>query len=178
MRVVIASDIHGSAYYANKLKERFEEEKASQLILLGDIYYHGPRNELSYEYDPQKVADILNSIWIKVVSVRGNCDSEVDEMISRFSFVENMELYVKDKKVYLAHGHKINWDFPNYYGDIIIFGHLHTGFIKKENGVIIANTGSVSLPKNATPNSYIVLTDDTIELKDIDGKLLESEEVC
>lgn len=178
MRVVIASDIHGSAYYANKLKERFIAEKADQLILLGDIYYHGPRNDLSYEYDPQKVADILNSFWINIVCVKGNCDSEVDEMISRFSFIENMELFVSGKKVYLAHGHKINWDFPNYYGDIVIFGHLHTGFIKKENDVIIANTGSVSLPKNGTKNSYIVLTDDKIELKDIDGNVIESEAVC
>lgn len=178
MKVVIASDIHGSAYYANKLKERFLEEKAEQLILLGDIYYHGPRNDLSFEYDPQKVADILNSIWDRVVSTRGNCDSEVDEMISRFSFVENMELFVGGKRVYLAHGHKINWDFPNYYGDIIIYGHLHTGFIKRDQNTIIVNSGSVSLPKNGTPNSYIVLTDEKIELKDIEGNLLESEAVC
>ena len=167
MRVVIASDIHGSAYYAAKLKERFLAEKAEQLILLGDVYYHGPRNDLSYEYDPMKVAGILNDMWDKVVSVRGNCDSEVDEMISRFSFIENMELFVSGKKVHLSHGHKINWDFPHYYGDIIVYGHLHTGFIKKEDGVIIANSGSVSLPKNGTKNSYIVLTDDKIELKDI-----------
>jgi len=178
MRVVIASDIHGSAYYAAKLKERFLAEKAEQLILLGDIYYHGPRNDLSYEYDPMKVANILNDMWDKVVSVRGNCDSEVDEMISRFSFIENMELFVSGKKVHLSHGHKINWDFPHYYGDIIIYGHLHTGFIKKEDGVIIANSGSVSLPKNGTKNSYIVLTDEKIELKDLDGNILESEAVC
>ncbi len=175
MKVLIASDIHGSAYYMKKLKERFLAEEATRLFLLGDIYYHGPRNDLSYEYDPKKVAEILNSMWDKVVSVRGNCDSEVDEMISRFSFTENMEIIVKEKRVYLSHGHKINWDFPYYYGDIIIFGHLHTGFIKKENGVIIANAGSVSLPKNGTPNSYIILTDEKLELKDIDGNLLESE---
>lgn len=178
MRIVIASDIHGSSYYASRLKDRFLAEQADQLILLGDIYYHGPRNDLSYEYDPQKVAGILNDMWDKVVSVRGNCDSEVDEMISRFSFIENMELFVSGKKVYLAHGHKINWDFPHYYSDIIIYGHLHTGFIKKEDDIIIANSGSISLPKNGTPNSYIVLTDDKIELKDIDGNLLESEAVC
>ena len=178
MRIVIASDIHGSAHFANKLKERFLAEKAEQLILLGDIYYHGPRNDLSYEYDPQTVADILNSFWDKVVCVKGNCDSEVDEMISRFSFIENMELFISGKRVYLSHGHKINWEFPHYYGDIIIFGHLHTGFIKNENGVIIVNAGSVSLPKNGTSNSYIVLTDDKIELKDIDGNVLESEAVC
>lgn len=178
MKVVIASDIHGSGYYAEKLKERFEEEKAEQLILLGDVYYHGPRNGLSYEYDPQKVADILNSMWSKVVCVRGNCDSEVDEMISRFSFIDNMELFVSGKKVYLSHGHRLNFDFPSYYGDIIICGHLHTGFIKKEDNIIIANTGSVSLPKNGTANSYIVLTDNFIELKDMEGNVLESEEVC
>ena len=176
MRIIIASDIHGSAYFAEKLKDCFRKEKAEQLILLGDIYYHGPRNDLSYEYNPQKVADIFNEMWDKIVCTKGNCDSEVDEMISRFSFIDNMELFVKGKKVFLAHGHKINWDFPNYYGDVIIFGHLHTGFIKNENGIIIANTGSVSLPKNSTPNSYIVMTDEGIELKDLEGNIIQKQE--
>lgn len=177
MKIIIASDIHGSAYYMNKLKERFEAENADQLILLGDIYYHGPRNELPYEYEPKKVAEILNSMIKNLICIRGNCDSEVDEMISNFPFVENMMLYIKGKKIFLSHGHKLNLENLSYYGDIIIYGHLHTGFIKKEDKIIVANSGSISLPKNDTKRSYIVITEKGIELKDIDGKIIESEAV-
>lgn len=177
MRVVIASDIHGSEYYSDKLKERFETEKAEQLILLGDLYYHGPRNPLPKGYLPAKVAETLNSIYDKILCIKGNCDSEVDEMISKFKFVENMQLYVNNKKVFLTHGHKLETDNLNNNFDIIIYGHLHTGFITKKDNVILVNTGSVSLPKNGTANSYIVLTDEKIELKNLDGEIIESEEI-
>jgi len=177
MRVIIASDIHGSEYYMNKLKLRFEEEKAEQLILLGDLYYHGPRNPLPQGYLPSKVAEVLNSIADKLICVKGNCDSEVDEMISEFNFVENALLYVNNKKIFLTHGHKFQEDKFKLNADIVIYGHLHTGFIKKKDNIIIANTGSVSLPKNETKNSYILLTDDKLELKDIDGNVIESEEI-
>ncbi len=175
MRVIVASDIHGYVYYAKKLVERFKAEKAEQLILLGDIYYHG--SGTSEEYDEEKVKNLLNDMWDKIVCTRGNCDNEVDEMVSRFSFIDSLEFNIGEKKVYLAHGNRINWEFPHYYGDIIIFGHLHKGFIKKEQDVIIANTGSVSLPRGGTENSYIVLTDKTIELKNLDGKVLDCQEL-
>lgn len=177
MKVVIASDIHGSLYYANKLKEAFSREEAEQLILLGDVYYHGPRNELPKEYNPKGVSKLLNEMASKLICLKGNCDAEVDEMISEFSFAENMYMFFNGKKVYLAHGHKIDFTKSGKYGDIIIYGHLHTGFIKNENGVIIINCGSVSLPKENTENSYIVLIDDKIELKSIDGKVLGSVEI-
>ena len=177
MRVVIASDIHGSEYYMNKLKERFEEEKVEQLILLGDLYYHGPRNPLPEGYMPARVAEILNSVADKILCVKGNCDSEVDEMISNFTFVENVELLLNNKKIFLTHGHKLDTENLNNNFDVIIYGHLHTGFITKKDNKILANTGSVSLPKNETKNSYILLTDNKIELKDIDGYVIESEEI-
>lgn len=177
MRVIIASDIHGSEYYMNKLKLRMEEEKAEQLILLGDLYYHGPRNSLPKDYNPMGVAEILNSVYNNIACVKGNCDSEVDEMISKFSFVENMQLYVNNKKVFLTHGHKLQVDNLSNNFDIIIYGHLHTGFIQKKGNIILVNTGSVSLPKNNTKNSYVLLTDNVLELKDIDGNILESEEI-
>jgi len=177
MRIVIASDIHGSEYYMNKLKSCFDKEQAEQLILLGDLYYHGPRNPLPDGYLPSKVAEILNTISNKIICVRGNCDSEVDEMISKFQFVENTQLYINNKKVFLTHGHKLQTDELNDNFDIIIYGHLHTGFIMKKGNIILANTGSVSLPKNETKNSYILLTDKKIELKDLDGNIIESEEI-
>lgn len=176
MRVLIASDIHGSEFFMNKLMKRFYEENVEQLILLGDLYYHGPRNSLPEGYNSQKVADILNSITDKILCVRGNCDSEVDEMISKFHFTENLQLYVNEKKVFLTHGHKLEEEELKNIYDIVIYGHLHTGFIKHNEGTIFANTGSVSLPKNGTANSYIVLDDNKIELKDLDGNLIESED--
>lgn len=176
MRVLIASDIHGSKTFLDKLLERFYEEKVEQLILLGDLYYHGPRNPLPDGYAPQEVADVLNDISDKILCVRGNCDSEVDEMISKFGFTESLQLYGNGKKFFLAHGHKIDEDALDGRFDVVIYGHLHTGFIKKGEKTIFANTGSISLPKNNTANSYIILTDDKIELKDLAGNLIESEE--
>ena len=175
MRVLVASDIHGSIYHTKKLIERFKVEKAERLILLGDIYHVGMGGE-NYEYNAQEVTYELNAIWDKVVSTRGNCDSQFDEDTSNFSFIDDLTLNVKDKKVYMAHGHKINWYHPHYYGDIIIFGHLHTGYIKKDEGVIIVNTGSISSPKSGTENSYVILTDDYIELKSLDGEVINSVE--
>lgn len=177
MKIIIASDIHGSEYYMNKLKMRFEDENAEQLILLGDLYYHGPRNPLPKDYNPAGVAKILNSLYNDIACVKGNCDSEVDEMISDFSFTENMQLYINNKKIFLTHGHKLDADNLNNNFDIIIYGHLHTGFINKKDNVILVNTGSVSLPKNETKNSYVLLTDNVLELKDIDGNIIESEEI-
>lgn len=176
MRVLIASDIHGSEFFMNELMKRFYLENAEQLILLGDLYYHGPRNSLPEGYNSQKVADALNGIKDKILCVRGNCDSEVDEMISKFQFTENLQLYVNGKKIFLTHGHKLEEEKMKGVYDVVIYGHLHTGFIKNEQSTIFANTGSVSLPKNGTANSYIVLTDNKIELKDLAGNLIESED--
>ena len=124
-----------------------------------------------------KVSKLLNEMASKLICLKGNCDAEVDEMISDFPFVENAMLYINNKKVFLSHGHKLNFEKLRCYGDIVIYGHLHTGFIKKEDNIIVANSGSISLPKNDTLRSYIVITENGIELKDIDGKIIESEAV-
>ena len=108
MRVVIASDIHGSLYYTEKLKEIVEKENPEKIILLGDLYYHGPRNELTQEYSPMKVSEILNEMKDKLLVVKGNCDAEVDEMISKFKFEDHILLELNDKKFYFTHGHKYN----------------------------------------------------------------------
>lgn len=176
MKILVASDIHGSAYYAKKLKERIEKEVPDQIILLGDLYYHGPRNQLGMEYAPMEVAKILNSYKNIIVSTRGNCDAEVDMMISEFEFKESIEKTINGKKFFFSHGHKYNRDsYPNSDFDIMVYGHFHTGFIEKENGKIFVNSGSVSLPKNGTKNSYLIIDENTIWLKDIDGNVIEKE---
>ena len=178
MKFLIASDIHGSAFYLNKVLEKLKEEKADKLVLLGDVYNHGPRNPLPQDYAPMQVADMLNKIKNDLMVIKGNCDSAVDTMISEFDFVENAVIVSADKSVFLTHGHVYNKDnMPKTNFDAVVYGHFHTGFIEKINGVIVANAGSTSLPKNNTPNSYMVLEDGVLTLKDIDGKVIESQKL-
>ncbi len=173
MKILIASDIHGSAYYTNELMKIFEREKAEKLVLLGDVYNHGPRNALPKDYAPLKVAEMLNEIKDKLIVVKGNCDSQVDTLISNFSFVEEAVIILGGKTVMCTHGHVYNKDnMPKTFVDLLIYGHFHTGFIEEKDGVIVANAGSISLPKNQTPNSYILLDEKKLSLKDIDGKII------
>ncbi len=175
MKLFIASDLHGSSHYAEKLIGRYIEEKADKLILLGDIYNHGPRNQLPKDYNPMRVAEVLNNAKENLIVIKGNCDSEVDNMISEFSFIDDMVVISGGKTVFLTHGHVYNKDkMPKTNFDAIIYGHFHTGFIERKDGVVVANTGSLSLPKNHTKNSYIILEEDSITLKDIDGKDIET----
>lgn len=174
MKILIASDIHGSRYYAQKLAERFAAEGAEQLILLGDIYNHGPRNPLPKDYDPMGVASVLNALVSKLTVVKGNCDSDVDTMISDFEFVSEAVLTDGGKKIFLQHGDRFNIDaLPKNCGDAFFYGHYHTGFIERKGGVLVANCGSVSLPKGGTPRSYILLDNGTVILKELNGK-----EIC
>lgn len=174
MKYLIASDIHGSAYYTQKLISAFESEGAEKLVLLGDIYNHGPRNPLPEEYAPLKVAELLNGIKDKLIVIKGNCDSQVDTLISEFDFVDNSVLVSGNKTVFCTHGHIYNQNsMPKTKFDVVIYGHFHTGFIKEENGVIIVNAGSVSLPKDNTKNSYVLINDGCIFLKDLDGNIID-----
>lgn len=178
MKFMIASDLHGSRYYAEKVSERFVSEKADRLILLGDIYNHGPRNPLPREYDPMGVADILNPLACVLTVVKGNCDSDVDKMISDFEFVSEAVLIADGKQVFLQHGDRYSIDqLPKNCGDAFIYGHYHTGFIKRKGNVLVGNCGSVSLPKDGTPNSYMILENGELILKDIGGEELEREKI-
>ena len=176
MKLLILSDIHGSSYYAKKIIEIEKQEKPDKIILLGDLYYHGPRNPLTEEYNPMEVSEILNSFKNKILAIRGNCDAEVDEMISEFEFQDNRIMNVNEEKVFFTHGHKFNIDkLPDEEFDIMIYGHFHTGFIKEKDGKIFANSGSLSLPKNNTKNSYLILEENKLILKDIDGNIIEEK---
>ena len=173
MKFLIASDVHGSNFYLKKLIERFKAEGADKLILLGDIYNHGPRNPLPEEYEPMTVSEQLNAMNDKLIVIKGNCDSQVDTMISQFSFIENAVVVSGNKTFFLTHGHVYNKDnMPTTYFDGVVYGHFHTGFIEKKGGTIVANAGSISLPKNGTPRSYLLLDEGELFLKDLDGKLI------
>ncbi|MBQ9104073.1 MAG: phosphodiesterase [Clostridia bacterium] len=175
MKYLICADLHGSAYYANKLIEVFNNEKVDLLILLGDVYNHGPRNPLPKDYAPMTVADILNGIKDKLLVIKGNCDSEVDTMISKFDFLSSSVIIDNGKKVFLTHGHIYNKDEkPKTNFDAVIYGHFHTGFVEKIDSTVYANCGSLSLPKGGTPNSYITLENGVLELKNINGEIIET----
>ena len=174
MKVLVISDIHGSSYYARKIEEIVEKENPEKIVLLGDLYYHGPRNELSQEYAPMEVAKILNSLKDKLMVVKGNCDAEVDEMISEFKFEDHILTNINGKNIYFTHGHKYNIENITYEDfDILIYGHIHQGFIKEKEGYLFANPGSISLPKGGTEHSYLILEENQITLKDVDGRILQ-----
>lgn len=175
MKILIATDIHGSAYYADKVVEKFHKNNAEQLILLGDVYNHGPRNPFPKDYAPMKVAEALNSIADKIVAVKGNCDSEVDQMISDFPFVGEHILSLSDRRIYFTHGHVYNKQTPPATAkqrDVVFYGHFHLNEITVNNGVIFVNVGSTSLPKDDRP-SYCILTDVSITLYDFDDCVVD-----
>lgn len=174
MKLLIISDIHGSSYYAKMIPKIFKLEKADEMIILGDLYYHGPRNPLPKDYSPMNVCNILNSIKEKLKVVRGNCDALVDETISDFNFHDHLILNINNKRIYFTHGDKYNQDvLPDEKFDIMFYGHFHTGFIRKKNNLIFANPGSLSLPKNNTRHSYIIMDSEKITLKDISCSIIE-----
>ncbi len=178
MKLFIASDIHGSKYYAQKLVERFEKEKADKLILLGDIYYHGPRNPLPKDYAPMEVANLLNPMADKLIVIQGNCDSEVDQMISKFHFVKESMILLDGKKIMLTHGHILNKDnLEKGAYDVLAYGHFHINMMEKKDGVLIINPGSVSLPKNDSISGYITIENNIVKQFDIEGNIIQQEQI-
>ena len=134
MKVMFASDIHGSAYWCAQLLEAFENEGADKLVLLGDLLYHGPRNDFPDEYSPKKVFEMLNAIKDKLLCVRGNCDSEVDQMVLEFPILADYALLSeKDKTLFLTHGHLFSDENPPLLqkGDVLFNGHFHTPCCKE-----------------------------------------------
>ena len=159
MKLFIASDIHGSAYWCEKMLSAYREEKADRLLLLGDILYHGPRNDLPKDYAPKKVIELLSAYKDEILCVRGNCDTEVDQMVLPFPILADYAvLSVDGVDIYATHGHKFGADNPPPLkkGDILLCGHTHVAADEEKDGFRYINPGSVSIPKENTGNGYIV----------------------
>ena len=172
MKYLIASDIHGSAFWCKKLVDAFEKEKADKMILLGDILYHGPRNELPDEYAPKKVIEMLSALSGKVISVRGNCEAEVDQMVLPFPVLADYAMLVcGSKTVFLTHGHIYNENAlpPMTDGDVLIHGHTHIPVCEKRKGYLIVNPGSVSIPKKNSAHGYAIIEDGEISVKNLEN---------
>ncbi len=177
MKLLIASDIHGSLKYCRELVERYKEEKCDKLVLLGDVLYHGPRNDLPDEYNPKGVIALLNEMSSEILCVRGNCEAEVDDMVLDFNVLaEYAILYNKGRMFFLTHGHKFNpQNLPKLKkGDVLFNGHTHVSKIEEMGDFLYVNPGSVSIPKENTPQGYIILEDDKITHKDLSGNVLET----
>lgn len=177
MKMLFASDIHGSALFCRQLLDIYRESGAARLVLLGDILYHGPRNDLPREYAPKEVIAMLNPLKDQIYAVRGNCDTEVDQMVLQFPILADYALLsIGGKTFYATHGHVFNQDSlpPMQDGDILIHGHTH--LLKAEKmetdfgTVTILNPGSVSIPKGGNPNTYAILENGMFTIKTLDGE--------
>lgn len=168
MKIMVASDIHGSAYYCDKMIEAYKKEKADKLFLLGDVLYHGPRNDLPKDYNPKWVIKALNKLKEDILCVRGNCDTEVDQMVLEFSIMADYAVfYIDGKMIYMTHGHK-NIP-PLKEGDILLAGHTHVPCCEEKENYIYMNPGSVSIPKEDLWHGYMLFDDGEFIWKDFDG---------
>ena len=179
MKWMIASDLHGSAYYCRKMLEAFEREGADRLFLLGDLLYHGPRNDLPREYAPKEVIPLLNGKKEKLLCVRGNCDAEVDQMVLEFPVLADYAvLPVGQRLIYATHGHIYHVKNlpPLATGDVLLHGHTHVpAWTEFGQGNLYLNPGSVSIPKENSPHSYMTLEENTMQWKELESSAVFHE---
>ena len=175
MKLMFASDIHGSAYYCRKMLEAFQEEMAERLVLLGDILYHGPRNDLPKEYAPKEVIALLNPMKDKIYAVRGNCEAEVDQMVLNFPVMADYCVILADgKAIYATHGHIYNENNlpPLSEGDVLLHGHTHVLTVQEKDGMTYINPGSAALPKEDHPKSYMIYENGVFTIKTLTGDVI------
>ena len=176
MKYMFASDIHGSAHYCRKMLEVYRQSGAERLVLLGDLLYHGPRNDLPQEYAPKQVIAMLNEYKNEIIAVRGNCEAEVDQMVLEFPVMAGYALLVLNGLTFFAtHGHLFNQDQmpPLKAGDILVHGHTHLLKAEKVNGHYILNPGSTSIPKGGNPATYAILDEQDFKILDFDGNVVK-----
>lgn len=180
MKLMIASDIHGSLYYCEKLLEAYEREHADRMLLLGDILYHGPRNDLPKEYAPKKVIELLNNMRQDLLCVRGNCDTEVDQMVLEFPILAEYAIVdAGEKMIFATHGHNFNEKNlpPLRKGDILLNGHTHVPKCTEHEDYIYMNPGSVSIPKEDSHHGYMIFQDGEFLWKDLEGEVKDRFEI-
>lgn len=171
MKFFIGSDIHGSAYYCKALLEAYKEEQADRLLLLGDLLYHGPRNDLPKDYAPKQVIELLNGYKEEILCVRGNCEAEVDQMVLEFPVLADYAILpIGSNIIYATHGHHYNPEHlpPLKTGDILLNGHTHVPKCESQGDVMYMNPGSVSIPKENSKHSYMVWEDKKFVWKDVE----------
>ena len=178
MKLMFASDIHGDFDCAEAMFDAYQREKANKLVLLGDLLYHGPRNDLPAGYAPKKVIELLNKQKKHLVCVRGNCDTEVDQMVLEFPILADyMMIFERGRRFFITHGHHYNTATPPMLdaGDVLIHGHTHVLTVTPfGEGLVYLNPGSVSLPKEGNPKSYMIYENGTFTIKGFDQGTLKT----
>ena len=170
MKLSIASDLHGSAYYTRLLLEAMDREQPDRLLLLGDLLYHGPRNDLPRDYPPKEVISMLSARKQQILCVRGNCEAEVDQMVLEFPVLSEFGVVFADGlTLYMLHGHK-NLDLPVMPGDILLCGHTHVPAVRKDGEHYYVNPGSVSIPKNGSCHGYMTLENRLLRHISLEGE--------
>ncbi|HAS6906850.1 TPA: phosphodiesterase [Vibrio parahaemolyticus] len=176
MKLFFASDLHGSLPATEETIKLFLASGAEHLVLLGDTLNHGPRNPIPEGYNPPQVAELLNQYSQQIISVRGNCDSEVDQMLLNFPMMMDYAwvLLESGKRIFLTHGHLYNSDKrpPLREGDIIAHGHTHVPVAEMKEGVVIFNPGSMTFPRNGLPRSFGLLDGNTLSVQTPEGEVL------
>lgn len=176
MKWLVASDIHGSEYYCDLLMKAVDREGVDKILLLGDLLYHGPRNELPKGYNPKKVIDMLNDRKESIIAVRGNCDGEVDQMVLEFPIMADYAvIQCGEKTIYATHGHVFDKENPMPFckGAYLLCGHFHVPAKQNMGDFIYLNPGSVSIPKENSHHGYMIITEEAIDFKDLDGNIME-----
>jgi putative phosphoesterase len=175
MRLFIASDLHGSAAQAARLREEIDRTAPEAVVFLGDLLYHGPRNPLPEKYAPAETAGILDNLGRPVLAIRGNCDAEVDQLVLPFHLAESAWIMAGPRPILAVHGHELpenggNLKVPE--GVIILFGHIHKPVAEKRGANIYWNPGSAALPKDGLPPSYGFYENGRFEARSFDGHVL------
>ena len=180
MKLMIASDIHGSAAYCQKLIDAYHTERPDRFLLLGDLLYHGPRNDLPDGYAPKAVIEMLNPLAKALLCVRGNCEAEVDQMVLHFPVLADYAwLDVNGLRIFATHGHLFGRDNPPPLagGDVLLCGHTHVPACDRYDLFTYVNPGSVSIPKEGSERSYLILEDRTLTWKRLDGTPWKAEKI-
>ena len=176
MRLMFISDIHGISTNLKKIKMKFDEFNCDNFVVLGDLYYIGPRNRMIEGYNIQEVQSFLESMKDKLICIRGNCDSEVDLMVSQFPIINDLSVIMTENNdLYITHGHiynESNWMKQN---SILIYGHFHIPFIKKIETNYYINPGSISLPKEGGKPSYLIYDENKVTIYDIEDNIIKEE---
>ena len=176
MKLLICSDIHGDCKCMNNILKIFNSGSFDRLVILGDILYHGPRNDLPPCYAPKEVITMLNGISDRIIAVRGNCDTEVDQMVLDFPVLSDYAiLFLDGVTVYLTHGHKYSPSNPPPLkkGDVMLYGHTHVLKIEDNGKNVFINPGSVTIPKENNPRSYMTYEDGKFTIFDFSGNKIK-----
>lgn len=177
MKLFFISDIHGSIDDLKSVMNIFEKENADYLVILGDILYHGPRNPLPHNYNPQEVCKVLNKYKEKIIAIRGNCDSEVDQMLLEFPIMSDFsQILIENKRFFLTHGHIYNENNlpPLGKNDILCHGHTHIPLAEKNENILIFNPGSITFPKENFEKSYGLYKENQLFVISLEGKTLKN----